>query len=195
MPTERVEDLFLDSAIQYYVAARTSVLAGLLPVCGNLFHHAIEAQLKARLSQTHTLEELKQKFGHKLPKLWRAFKVQFPKSDLRQFDDLIADLDKFEKLRYPDAVLAEGASMLVGRFHTSPQKTSATQYQIDLPNIDRCFANIFEVCSRNPLFFTNRLNEYARDAITRNNPLAEKLVRARAKETRLARSLKPRRSK
>src|ERR1700693_1186113 len=38
-----VEDWFFDLGIQYYIAARLSVvLAGLVPVCGNLYHHALE---------------------------------------------------------------------------------------------------------------------------------------------------------
>ena len=35
------EERFLRLGFQYYVAARSAVLAGLDPVCGNLLHHGI----------------------------------------------------------------------------------------------------------------------------------------------------------
>lgn len=52
---------FLDLGFQYYTAGRLAFLTQLTPITGNLFHHAIEMQIKARLSQTHTLEELSKK--------------------------------------------------------------------------------------------------------------------------------------
>ena len=79
--TAREDEEFLNLGIQYYAAARSAVLAGLLPVFGNLYHHAIEAFLKARLSQKFTLKQLKdekQGAGHKLPLLWNSFKAEFP---------------------------------------------------------------------------------------------------------------------
>jgi hypothetical protein len=45
------DEHFLSLGIQYYAAARLAVLAELSPVFGNLYHHAIEAFLKAQLSQ------------------------------------------------------------------------------------------------------------------------------------------------
>jgi hypothetical protein len=57
--------------------------------------------LKAGLAPRHKLSEFKT-MGHKLEKLWRAFKTDFPNPALRQHDKLIASLDKFEAIRYPD---------------------------------------------------------------------------------------------
>jgi hypothetical protein len=81
---------FMDLGVQYYAAARAAVMANLFPVCGNLYHHAIEMLLKAGLSQKLSLSELKE-FRHKLPKLWKRFKSEFPSID--QFDDVIVKLD------------------------------------------------------------------------------------------------------
>jgi hypothetical protein len=165
--------------VQYYAAARSAVLCGLLPICGNLFHHAIEALLKARLSQKCSLLQIKKlggRTGHKLPPLWNAFKAEFPGAGLEQFDSTITDLERFERLRYPDAVIEEGAVMLVGTFIDAPGTSSPPRYQIDPPIIDLLVARIFELCSRNPAFFTNGMNSYAREAITRNNPVGERFV-------------------
>ena len=38
---------FVAAGVQYYIAARGAALAGLMPVSGNLFHHAFEMLLKA----------------------------------------------------------------------------------------------------------------------------------------------------
>jgi hypothetical protein len=43
---------FCDLATQYYVAGRLAARGGLVPVHGNLFHHAIEMYLKATLVGT-----------------------------------------------------------------------------------------------------------------------------------------------
>jgi hypothetical protein len=87
---EAAEDWFFDLAMQYYIAARVSaVLVGLMPVCGNLYHHAVELFLKAGLSRKYSMRDLanRHKFGHCLPKIWAAFKADFASPALRQFDD------------------------------------------------------------------------------------------------------------
>jgi len=168
---------FLRLGVQYYTAARSAVLAQLAPVSGNLYHHAIEMLLKARLSQKRSLKELSRPpFRHKLGALWNVFKAEFPTAGLDQFDDTIATLDRFETLRYPDAILNEGAEIIVmwEPGHSSstyaPEITPPPRYQIVVTEIDRLVARIFEVSSRNPAFFTGWMNEYAQGAITRDNP-------------------------
>jgi hypothetical protein len=71
------EHFFFSSAAQYYVAGRFGVFAALNPVAANLMHHAIEMYLKGALLKlkTKTLKDLKDKFGHSLPKSWAAFKA------------------------------------------------------------------------------------------------------------------------
>ena len=92
---------FLTLGFQYYIVARAAALSGLLPVSGNLFHHAIEMFLKARLSQTHTLEELKKpRFRHSLHAAWNAFKAEVSGDILAQFDSTIDALQRFESVRW-----------------------------------------------------------------------------------------------
>jgi hypothetical protein len=59
-------------------------MAGLLPLAGNLFHHAAEMFLKGQLSKTTPLDCLKKKYSHNLVKTWEAFKALFPSEDLAQ---------------------------------------------------------------------------------------------------------------
>src|SRR6266478_5247128 len=41
MPIERTEEEFLKLGMQYYIAGKAAALAGLLPITGNLYHHAL----------------------------------------------------------------------------------------------------------------------------------------------------------
>ena len=61
------------TGMQYYIAGRAAMRAQLIPVAGNLLHHAVEMLLKGDLSRTRSLQEIKQ-FQHNLVKTWDAFK-------------------------------------------------------------------------------------------------------------------------
>lgn len=170
---------FLRLGVQNYIAARSAALAGLSTVCGNLYHHAIEMLLKARLSQEHTLEELRSPaFGHKLLSLWKAFKCSVSVSDLDHFDNTIETLNAFERIRYPDNIIKEGASISISLDRPSAPSIYGAgiqpppRYEVVITDIDRLVARIFEVSSRNPFFFTGSMNPYAREAITRDNPVS-----------------------
>jgi hypothetical protein len=178
----REDEEFLRVGVQYYVAARSAVMAHLLPVCGNLYHHSLEMLLKAGLSRQLSLRELQNRFGRRLPEIWAAFKAQFGSDGaLDEFDATIAKLHQFEDIRYPDKVLSLGAQMVVeweptpetGHFEPSPPL-----YQLNVKDLDRFVAKIFESTSRNPLFFTTYLSAlpHAREIITRHNPVAAQLL-------------------
>lgn len=94
-------------AFQYYVAARQSAAFHLMPVAGNLYHHAIEMFLKGALCGRYMLQDFQRKFGHDLITLWDAFRKEYPTAQLDEFDLVIAELNHFERLRYPDAIIIE----------------------------------------------------------------------------------------
>jgi hypothetical protein len=66
MVSSREDEEFMKLGVQYYVAARSAVMAHLLPVCGNLYHHSLEMFLKAGLSRHLSLRDLQNRFGHRL---------------------------------------------------------------------------------------------------------------------------------
>ena len=107
-PNPEAYHRFFDLGVQYYVIARFSAIAQLVPVSGNQYHHAVEMLLKAQLARTVSLKVLKQKCSHGLKRAWKDFKKLFPAEDLSPFDGLIRELDHFERIRYPDNVLNEG---------------------------------------------------------------------------------------
>jgi hypothetical protein len=170
---------FMKLGVQYYVAARyAAAYAALLPVSGNLYHHALEMFLKSGLYQKHPLQDLKKKFGHKLIDIWNAFKDDFPLPELPQFDATIDDIHDFEEIRYPeDVLLKKGAQMLVDWGSIPPQSNaSEPMYILHVNNLDRLIADIFRASSRNPLSFTRALNQEAREILGRDNPVATQLL-------------------
>ena len=96
------------TGMQYYIAGRAAARGRLIPVAGNLLHHGVEMLLKGELSKTLPLEEIKKQYGHLLVKTWSTFKAMHSGQDLSGFDQLIVDLDHFEKIRYPDEYLKHG---------------------------------------------------------------------------------------
>jgi hypothetical protein len=65
---------FFKMAGQYYVVGRFAAFAGLIPITGNLLHHAVEMFLKGGLSKNGVrLVDLK-KMGHNLPNIWTSSK-------------------------------------------------------------------------------------------------------------------------
>jgi hypothetical protein len=146
---------FFRYGCQYYVAGRYGVFAALIPVAGNLHHHAIEMLLKGALSKSMSLEDMKKtKLRHKLDKIWDAFKTQTGDASLSRFDKVIEELNKFEDIRYPDELLKKGASMMfdvtkAGAAMSFVSGVSEPQYKFCLEEIDELVGEIFKIASRN----------------------------------------------
>ena len=94
--------------------------------------------LKYLLLPCFSTKHLKEKFGHNLNKLWRAFKKSAKEPALAKFDTLVSAVNKIEDLRYP----AKGYT-----FSLSPRKARRTrasgsatkgldQYNLNLEEID-----------------------------------------------------------
>src|SRR6266542_1815192 len=173
MSSEQTQLNFFSAATQYYITGRYGVLAGQIPVAGNLLHHAIEMYLKGSLAKTMTLKQLKD-LSHSLPGIWATFKTKFPSSDLTKFDSLISSLHDFEELRYPDSILTNGMAVSAGVTRvagTGPIGTAhpVTQYELYLEEIDAFVGKIFQVASVNPNFVLSRLNTKAREYLKEGN--------------------------
>jgi hypothetical protein len=159
---------FVQNACQYYATARFAMHAQCFPVCGNLFHHAVEMILKAALARRgRKLAEL-QDMRHSLKKLWRAFKEDYDDPDLKRHDKTVSSLDKFEAIRYPDLKHTIGmtgdwygpALKITTRAFRTPR-----QYAIVVSDIDDLFVHVFKMTSWNPIVLTT--NAAAPEAITR----------------------------
>lgn len=169
--SNRTPESFVGLGMQYYIAGRFAAIAA-MPVSGNLLHHAVEMFLKGHLSKRRTLKQLKD-LGHDLKGIWAAFKKDISECHLDLFDYIVADLDAFEHVRYPDAQLAEGMICVVsvtssqtgdtlGRLYRFDDRSKAPVsepvYQLVLDSIDELVATIFSVSSVNPGFFVGSAN-------------------------------------
>jgi hypothetical protein len=111
---ERLKLEFFHLGTQYYAAGRFAASAQLMPVAANLLHHAVEMYLKGALAKYLTLTELTD-LNHFLVKAWDEFKQRANATSLAGFDAAIVELDKFEKLRYPDTAVKHGVAMQLAR--------------------------------------------------------------------------------
>lgn len=147
---------YAEQAVQYYIAARYSALAGLSLVAGVLYHHAVEMMLKARLSEKHTTEEL-ESWGHNLQELWRVYLTERGNNTLRQFYGTIQQLNAFEKIRFPEKMVQEGADIsfsmakgqrpkLIGRCE-APRVPS---YHFAIQELDSLMSELIASSSLNP---------------------------------------------
>jgi hypothetical protein len=164
---------FAQLAMQYYVAGRAAAIHQLIPVLGNLLHHAVEMSLKAALAASQSLSQLKG-LGHSLPKLWGAFAAQYPAAALPQFQAAVNALHRFEDLRYPDSALVDGAMMqlVLHRAHVvnpGPSGHGVPEYVLVLEDIDELEEAIFAATNLNPQFFTGSLSAKAKEYLLVHN--------------------------
>jgi hypothetical protein len=165
--------LFIGNACQYYATARFAMHAQCMPVCGNVFHHAVEMLVKGGLARTRKLSDLKN-MGHKLKLLWRTFKADFPDTSLKRHDRTISLLDKFAAIRYPDTTMKHGIGMTAqwsgpaGKVTVHGGLRTPRQYTVVVSDIDDLIADVFKVSSWNPASFIGT-NPAALEAISRNN--------------------------
>ncbi len=172
------KDHFAQLAVQYYVAGRSAAINKMIPVLGNLLHHAVEMSLKAALAPSLTMRDIKG-LSHNLPKIWDQFKAYFPNVKSSSFDAAVAALHKFEELRYPDSIMARGARMefVLFREHVDPdrsQETGIPSYLLVLEDIDALQELIFEAANINPRVFCGSMTEQAKQHLLLHNRHASK---------------------
>ena len=164
---------FAQLAIQYYVAGRAAAIQQLIPVLGNLLHHAVEMSLKAALAGSHSMSQLKG-LGHSLPRLWGAFAAQYPTAALPRFEAAVNALHRFEDLRYPDSALVNGALMqlVLHRAHVVNSGSglpSVPAYVLVLEDVDELQEALFAAMNLNPQFFTVSLSAKAKEYLLMHN--------------------------
>jgi hypothetical protein len=171
--SDRERERFFSIACDYYISGRFAAFAGLNPVVGNLLHHAIEMYLKGALAKTKSLRELDKGFKHNLPKLWEAFKQQTNDAALKRFDPTIAELQRYEDIRYPDSILAKGMATTVeivrSNIPTAYKGPTVPEYRVCLQEIDELVETVFSAASFNPRYFFGRGQPLVREFLTKEN--------------------------
>ncbi len=164
----RVEDPyhFLNRAVEYYVIGRFAALNNLL-VAPNLFHHTVEMLAKFQLLRgvpddrlAAEVEKYKHEpYRHKLHTLWSDFKASIGQSSLSRFDAIVADLDRWEKLRYGGFPVGMPTTM-VFMVRRGPRKTRSAEpqdkYVLVLEDIDELFTVMVAATNLNSTFLGER---------------------------------------
>jgi hypothetical protein len=171
---ESVHEHMFTLATQYYASGRFATLNGMKPVCGNLLHHAVEMFLKGALARRIDLKELRE-LGHNLNMIWLRTKSEFPKVELSPFDLAIQNLDRFERIRYPDDLIKKGATVHIDihrnewvptrENHTGPKPL----YNFVLEDVDELVKVIFGYDGSNPVFFFSGMKESALAILNESN--------------------------
>jgi hypothetical protein len=149
--SQRAYLFFVQTGSQYYVVARSAARSSLMPVAGNLFHHALESFMKSFLALSVDLADLAEvPYRHDLPSIWSEFKKKFPTEDLTRFDNLIKSLHSFEEVRYPDRVIKKGMiATLSWKKGTSPAIKGSRvprRYDLCVQDLDDLIAVLFRLC-------------------------------------------------
>jgi hypothetical protein len=102
---------------------------------------------------------LKNKYGHNLPRLWSAFKASTSASGLDRFDSVVADLNRWELLRYGGFPVGISTTMVV-MIRRGPHHTWSAQpedvYVFVLEDIDELFTEMVTASNINPTFLGER---------------------------------------
>jgi hypothetical protein len=178
---------FIDFSVKYYVIARAAFfLPGYVPPSANLFHHALEylfkygwlaAEIEAQYAGDPPLntkperdafvtfmdgkqQQMANTFGHNLPTIWSAFKAATGVATLSQFDDVVANLQRWEAVRYP--WFPAGAQQMRTFVHKADRSGSSgsvpmDEYALCLEAMDELYAAAFLAAGLNPGALRGRL--------------------------------------
>ena len=179
----RVDDPhhFLDRAFEYYLSGRFAALNN-LKVAPNLFHHAVEMLAKFRLLRhvpedrlAEEVRKLKRKpYGHDLHSLWSDFKASVDRPSLDHFDAVVADLNRWEDLRYgglPFGISTTMIFMLRRGPHETWSAEPQDEYIFVLEDMDELFTAMVAASGINPSFLgeRHRLKPALRELYAKDN--------------------------
>jgi len=167
---------FYKLGLHYYASGRFAFFSAMIPVAGNLLHHAVEMVLKGRLTHSLSLVRLKRKYSHDLCKTWRRFKKCFATCDLSGDDNLVTGLHEFETLRYPDDLLEHGAHIGF-TLQANPQPIHSAipgqpVYQLSLADVDSFMDRLFTLCSISVATYAQGLMERGKQMLIQQNASA-----------------------
>ncbi len=161
---KRISDAFFVLGAGYFTVARYSASAFLMPICGNLYHHAIEMFLKGFLANSISSSELKSTFGHHLLILWEALKSADNDPGFGKFDRVITTLNRFENIRYPDSIVDDGMMVGITLRGVGPSLIDKFQdgkptYKLNVEELDELVLKIFEKASVPPTDYFGSLDD------------------------------------
>jgi hypothetical protein len=111
---------------------------------------------------------------HDLRKLWRRFKKEFGGGGgLDRFDSTIDGLHAFERIRYPEEIVARGMRSEIGFGEPSPETAytgpKLPRYNVSVEKIDELVEAIFTTTDINPQFFASGLKNEVLKVLQHHN--------------------------
>jgi hypothetical protein len=132
--------------------------------------------LKGDLVQRKSAADLRE-YRHNLTRLWKAFKAKNSAMSLAAFDSVIKDIDKFERIRYPDGFSKKGMFFSVPIIRPSGPTppnfvaggVTPPTYSVVVGEVDALVRAIFDAGSLNPQFEFMKLSAEGREILHREN--------------------------
>lgn len=173
----RNRDFMFEWATMYYVSGRLAARARLVPIHGNLLHHAVEMYLKAALLGHLSVNLMRTRYRHDLKRLWKQYKVKESDPTLGQFDATIRALHAFEDIRYPDKFAASGGVLSIAwttPINTSPLKLKKEpkRYEVFISDVDRLVVEVLKKAGVQPTIVARLFQASAEEALQYQNPCA-----------------------
>ncbi|MGH7771543.1 MAG: hypothetical protein ACREQA_04845 [Candidatus Binatia bacterium] len=172
---ETLRERYFLLGTHYYAAARFAYFGTLMPMAGNLFHHAVEMYLKGYLCRWLNESE-RRKLRHSLTRIWKRFKRYAGNPTLSKYDTMIKELDRFETLRYPERWPEQGVMLVqwdltrsVPTFSTSTH-SQVSSYYLVVHDIDELVAYVFLAVPLNPRFISNEIHPAEAVYLKKDNP-------------------------
>jgi hypothetical protein len=120
--------------------------------------------LKGCLAQQIGFDNLpKGRTGHDLEKLWSMYRPHVTDPALDRFNAVIAELHKFEHIRYPENLIREGERLSIGL--PSGARTvqlsglKLPEYQLSVADVDALVAELFRLANVNADSFNDLLTQ------------------------------------
>jgi hypothetical protein len=119
-------------------------------------------------------ENARRKFRHNLGRLWRRYKKERNNPGLAKFDQTIRDINKFERIRYPEEIFRLGMLAEIG-FERSPplprglKAPPGERYVLALNEVDELVNLIFQIEGLNSKFYISGLNDHAKRYLDHQN--------------------------
>ncbi len=117
--------------------------------------------------------------GHDLNTIWKAFQLCYPGDTLGAFDPLIADLNRWEDIRYPDPNRFTGAAgIAMSVVHRKGEQPSAetpsgktVEYYLKLEECDELVKTLWQVLDFTASYFRTFLSmrKLAKDLYVEDN--------------------------
>jgi hypothetical protein len=140
--SDMTDNLFIRAGMDYYVAGRYAVFAGLNPTAASLLHHAVEMTLKGALAKKGMGLRALRGISHDVPRIWREFTARYGIYG-NTFGGVIDELQKFESIRYPDEIVKKGLKSEIGRGKRPSPLSGDTTHALWLGEIDELMDKIF----------------------------------------------------